>query len=506
MLQTNTSQLGVQTETIVFTPEDENVTGFSAILPSQTITVTETVIAAAAGLLNTVSPIDLGTFYRGDVASTALSISNTASAGSAGLDVTSAVASGQATAAGSIADLAPGATSDSAVYAGIDTFTSGVKTGYVTLNYVSDSGNGNTAADGSATIEVIGTVYGPAIATLSAEPIYVHRGDGGGSATETIIVSNIAAANGYSENLLAQIVNFGTYVTAASGSADVAPGQSNNTALTATFSTANLGTYGGDVAVALQSDGTGIDSARHDHYRHCLCAASIDVDQYAVAAIEELSGNGTLTPTGVATSMCSILGTVAQYATPLGANLGVLNDVIGHLRPACRPVLIRAPGVPNTGFGPLPGTRCRSRGAAGGHRCRSSCCPPDRRRVHRTLTLRPSATIRAAIPAAGAGNGDDHRHRGGRPAAHAAEPRRRRLGRRAPDDVRWPVLRLPGGGRIRPVGIDRSGDSSQCRRGCSRPRAPRSASTRDRRGNRHRPVTFASTARTPSGSTAGPFR
>ncbi len=305
VLQTNSSQPGVQTETIVIHPVDQNVTGYSAILPSQTITVTETVIAAAAGLLNTAGPIDLGTFYQGDVASTALGISNAASAGSAGLDVSSSVSSGQATAAGSIADLAPGATSDSALYAGIDTSSPGVKTGYVTLNYVSDAGNGNTAAEGSATVEVIGTVYGPAVASLAAVPIYVHQGDGGGSATETITVSNTAPTNGYAENLDASIVNFGTYVTAASGSTVVAPGQSDYTALTATFSTANLGTYAGDVDGPLQSDGSGIDTHGTTNLGLAYVQASINVDQYAVAAIEELSGNGTLTPTGVASQLCA---------------------------------------------------------------------------------------------------------------------------------------------------------------------------------------------------------
>ena len=356
VLQTNSSQPGVQTETIVIHPVDQNVTGYSAILPSQTITVTETVIAAAAGLLNTAGPIDLGTFYQGDVASTALGISNAASAGSAGLDVSSYVSSGQATAAGSIADLAAGATSDSALYAGIDTSSPGVKTGYVTLNYVSDAGNGNTAAEGSATVEVTGTVYGPAVASLAAVPIYVHQGDGAGSATETITVSNTAPTNGYAENLDASIVNFGTYVTAASGSTVVAPGQSDYTALTASFSTANLGTYAGLVTVQLTSDGSGIDTHGTTNLGLAYVQASISVDQHAVAAIEELSGNGTLTPTGVASHYVLNLGAVAQYATPLGADLGVYNDVLGTSDLLAGQFSVSgASQFLNAGFGPFQG-------------------------------------------------------------------------------------------------------------------------------------------------------
>ena len=75
-----------------------------------------------------------------------------------------------------------------------------------------------------------GTAYGPAVASFSAPAVYVHKGDDGGSVTIPITVSNTAPANGYAENLDAQIVNFGTYVTAASGSVtDLAPGASNDT-------------------------------------------------------------------------------------------------------------------------------------------------------------------------------------------------------------------------------------------------------------------------------------
>jgi hypothetical protein len=356
VLQTDSSATGVRTETIVIHPVDQNVTGYSAILPAQTITVTETVIAAAAGLLNSAGTIDLGTFYQGDVAATALSVSNVAAAGSAALDVASYASSGEATAAGSVDKLAPGATSASALYAGIDTSTPGVKTGHVTLAYVSDAGSGNTAAEGSATVEVTGTIYGPAVASLAAVPIYVHQGDGGGTATETITVSNTAPTNGYAENLLASIVNFGTYVTAASGSTVVAPGQSNYTALTASFSTANLGTYAGQVEVALSSDGTGIDTHGTTNLGLAFVTASINVDQHAVAAIEELSGNGTLTPAGVASHYVLNLGAVAQYATPLGADLGVYNDVLGTSDLLAGQFSVSgASQFLNTGFGPFQG-------------------------------------------------------------------------------------------------------------------------------------------------------
>ena len=345
---------GPQSETIVFTPVDENITGYSSILPAQTITITDTVLASANGVLNTTGPINLGTFYQNDVASTALSISNTASTGSAALDVSASVGSGDAKAAGSISTLAAGGTENAGIFAGIDASSPGVKTGTVALHYTSDAGSGNTADAGNAQIQVTGTVYGPATAYLAAAPIYVHRGDNGGSATTTITVSNTAPANGYAENLQAQIAGFGPIVTNASGSVEVAPGQSNLSALTATFSTTNLGSYSGTVAVALQSDGTGIDSHGTTSLGTAYVQATINVNQYAVAAIEEISGNGTLTPTGVALNYVLNLGTVAQFATPLGANLGVLNDVLGASDLLAGSFSIAgAPQFQNTGFVPF---------------------------------------------------------------------------------------------------------------------------------------------------------
>jgi hypothetical protein len=351
-IQTNSGQVGSQSETIVFSPVDENITGYSSILPAQTIVVTDTVLSAAVGTVTTPGPINLGTFYQGDIASTALDIGNTAAAGSAGLDVSVSVASGAATAAGAITDLAPGAASASGVSVGIDTSSPGVKTGIVTVNYASDAGNGNTAADGSTQVQVTGTVFGPATAFLSAAPIFVHVGDDGGSASTTITVSNTAPDNGFAENLQAQVVGFGPFVTAASGSTEVDPGKSNSAALTATLSTAALGTYSGFVGVALQSNGTGIDSHGITSLGTVDVPVTINVDQFAVAAIEEISGNGTLTPSGVASQYVLNLGTVAQFATPMGANLGVLNDVLGQSDLLAGSFSIAgAPQFVNAGFG-----------------------------------------------------------------------------------------------------------------------------------------------------------
>jgi hypothetical protein len=366
VLESISDQTGAQTETIVIDPVDENITGYSSMMAAETLTITDTVLPDAVGDLLTSGPINLGSFYEGNFAETALSIMNAAAAGSANLDVT-AISSGGATATGEITGLAPGATDSSTIEVGINTSSPGVQTGTITLDYTSDAGNGNIASEGTAQIVVTGTVYGPAVAELAAAPVYVHVGQDGGSVVVPITIANTAPNNPYAEKLDAQIISFGTYVTAASGSiSELAPGQSNDTALTATLSDENYGAYAGEVAIALQSNGTGVDNEGTTSLGTGYVQAVVDVDQYAVAAMEQISGNGSLVPTGVATDYSLDLGTVAQYSTPLGANLGVLNDVLGQADLLGGSFSISgAPEFYNTGFTPF-GSGTETAGLAAG--------------------------------------------------------------------------------------------------------------------------------------------
>ncbi len=166
--EANTSQTGPQSETIVYTPVDENITGYSSIMPAQTVTVTDTVLSDAVGDLLTGGPLNLGTFYQG-----------ANSADPAGHRERGSQRSGQPGCHCVLLGpgdrhrrdpLSFGATDsdDSTIQAGINTSSPGVKTGDVTLDYASDAGNGNVAGAGTQTIEVVGTVYGPAVASVAA--------------------------------------------------------------------------------------------------------------------------------------------------------------------------------------------------------------------------------------------------------------------------------------------------------------------------------------------------
>ena len=206
-----------------------------------------------------------------------------------------------------------------------------------------------------ATNAVSSSEFPLATPSVTAPTLYVHQNDTGGSATAAITVSNIAPPDEGYENLLADVVNFDGSVTAASGATgDIAPGASDSTSLTATLPTSNLGPWSGDVDVAVFSDGTGIDSSGTTALGTISVAVTIDVDQYAVAAIQQTAGNGTLLPTGVASIYSLDLGATLLNGTPLTAGLEVLNDVLGTADQLNGGFSIAgAPEFDNSGFDPF---------------------------------------------------------------------------------------------------------------------------------------------------------
>ena len=188
----------------------------------------------------------------------------------------------------------------------------------------------SAVSDGDGGTDIVFHPNGLAIPSLSAATLYVHKGDDGGSATEAIVVANLAPPDGAFENLQAEVVGFTGAIASASGTTGaVAAGGSNDIALTVTLADAGYGIFSGDVEVALTSDGSGIDSDGTTSLGTVLVPVTIDVNQYAVAAIEQLSGDGSVQPTGVATAYTLDLGATPQDGASLSANLAVLNDVIG---------------------------------------------------------------------------------------------------------------------------------------------------------------------------------
>ena len=166
-----------------------------------------TSFALAQATLNTSSTLNLGNARVGGTLSQTLSISNSATPPAESLDVSLGPTSGDATASGAISLLAAGATNTSGITVGLGTASAGAQSGTVTLDNFSDGsgtdGSGTTSL-GTGTILVSGNVYREATASASAPstPLIFHVG---GSGAVPITVTNTAASDGFSENLLATV-------------------------------------------------------------------------------------------------------------------------------------------------------------------------------------------------------------------------------------------------------------------------------------------------------------
>lgn len=238
--------------------------------------------------------------------------------------------SGAATANGSFSQLAAGKTDATDITVGIDTATVGTKSGAVTLLLSSDGtgidSNGVTALPAQA-LQVSGTVYREAAASITAPGnLIVHVGDAG---NETFTVKNSAANDGYSENLVASVAGTSGNITASGTTGDIAA-QASSSTITAHFSTAAAGVVSGAVTVALASDGSGIDGLGTTSLGQQTVSVNPTVNNYAKAAIREISGGGTLVQNGNHSTLTLDLGPASVQAPDTARfNLGVLNDVAG---------------------------------------------------------------------------------------------------------------------------------------------------------------------------------
>lgn len=210
-------------------------------VPDQVLMLTGAVYRyAAAGAL---TGLNFGSVHEGDVAQQALTVTNSAAATGGfteNLSGASGNVTGNATDSGSFNGLAVGGNS-TALVIGVNTATAGAKSGNATYAFSSQAINGSglgTTALTPQTVSVSAAVYN--FATGSGLPAsvdlgIVHVGD---VVTDTLTVSNTAAASGgFTESLGAA---FGLPSGAFSGSGSVTglvPGASS-TALKVTLNTA----------------------------------------------------------------------------------------------------------------------------------------------------------------------------------------------------------------------------------------------------------------------------
>jgi len=323
----DTTSLGVNTEQFTITPYDVNASGYLAIMPQQTVTVTDTVMPLAQALLST-DTIDFGVVRGGSVQLQAIGITNDGPSGAEALDASVGTITGAGIGTRSFTLLAVGQIS-TAIAVGLDTSGAGVVGGTVAIDPASDGANTDGLGASALLpqdVTVSGMVYRVAQAGVALARTILHVGDPG---TDALIVSNTDPADGYSENLVAALAgatgSFATVMTGPTG--DIAAGGSDATFLAVTLSTAQAGTVNGNVTLALMTDGgTGpgsIDGLGQLALAPETVGLTATIDNYATAQVVQLSGAPILT--GARDTFHLDFGTVGLGAAPASVTLGVEN-------------------------------------------------------------------------------------------------------------------------------------------------------------------------------------
>jgi hypothetical protein len=329
-------------------------------LGQRTINLSANVFRLASASPHTPEPVNLGNFHVGDAPpQQALSITNNAPADgfSENLDATIGGATGGVTASGSFTAVAPGATNNSSLIVGIDTATAGNKSGTATINLTSNgagtSGLGLTVLP-SQTVNVTGSVFRLASASPhTPEPVdfgIIHVGD---TVQQALTIANTAANDGFSEGLNATIGNpIGNATTNSGSFTALAAGGLNNTSLSVGIDTTTAGAKTGTATIALASNGAGTSGLGITPLASQTVNVQAQVNNFAVADIVKLAGDGTLTATG-ANAFLLDLGTVVMGNPSLQAELGVVNDAVAPADDLAGSFALAAPDFLLTGFDPF---------------------------------------------------------------------------------------------------------------------------------------------------------
>jgi hypothetical protein len=319
----DTGTAGVFSQAITLEAVGTNASGYSGALAPEVITVTGTVHAQAVATLNGSTVVTLANQRVNAVpASLPVSFTNSAAAGADALDVTVGAITGAATASGTIDLLAPGQTSAAGIRVGVSTASAGGETGAVTLNEYSD-GTGVTAI-GTATVTVSGNVYRWAAAAVATPAAFIiHTGQ---TASVAIGIGNTAAADGYSEDLIGQVVSAtGGIVTTPAATSDIAAGGSGTIGVV--VAPAVAGVFSGAVDLDMISDGGPIDGLGTVDLGVQPVQVTGTVYNYATAAVANIGSAGTLSGSGGSYTLD--LGTFTQGAARTQAVLQFENVASG---------------------------------------------------------------------------------------------------------------------------------------------------------------------------------
>jgi hypothetical protein len=216
---------------------------------------------ATAGLSPTT--VNFGKFREGTVTSKTqqLTVSNLTTGPGEGLNASFGAASGGASNnGGTITSLATAASNNTAMSATLNGLaTAGAKSGTQTVNFVSDGSfnGGVTTPLPAQDVNLSADVYRLAVAGGTNAVNLAAKRVGDAAATGTLTLANTAAADGFSEGLRGSFgaAPAGFVVSGPASTALLAAGASE--ARTVSLSTATAGNFGGNVDLALVSNGAG---------------------------------------------------------------------------------------------------------------------------------------------------------------------------------------------------------------------------------------------------------
>jgi len=301
-------------------------------------------IQTGGNVINQASPqinnptITLAARRVGDAAATAnVSISNIATvAPQAALNASIAANGAPVMASGSFNLLTPGATNNSNLAVGISTATAGnftgVNAGKATVSLVSDASNVGGCAPNCQlnlapqTVNVEGKVYTAAQGTVQGAVNFgiVHVNDV--VASQGVSVQNTAPATALNDTLKATISGAGGAFSNNGGTAGglIAGGAANNSALMIGLNTTTAGIFSGNAVVGLASQNPDMADL---NLANANVSLSAQVNKYANAVFDKVSGAGTLSRSGNVFTLD--FGNVLQGSGALSAILDVDNAVGG---------------------------------------------------------------------------------------------------------------------------------------------------------------------------------
>ena len=260
----------------------------------------------------------------GDIAIKTVNIANIVTTGqySEGLAASFSQQTNGIVTQGAISGLVAGTSDKSNLKVAINTTNAGHITGSATIVLNSDgsgtSGLGLTPLT-NKTVTVTGNVYRLASAAniTDINVPYLHVGQ---TFNDNLTISNIAANDGYSEKLVASFAQVTGNISNNNGTVNLlAAGSSNNSAMSIGVDTSSEGAKSGSVQINYLSDGLGTSGFAAKSIGSQTINFTTNVYNYASAALQFLSGVGTLSGSGLNYTLN--LGNIQQ-------NSGVLNTAL----------------------------------------------------------------------------------------------------------------------------------------------------------------------------------